>query len=166
MFGSIVIAAADPSSVHRCASDSITCQLLIELGKDVGKSEVAKRRNSGAGRPGRVTGGLNEGSGRHRTPGCAASAARMSGSIVVAAADPSSVHRCASDSITCQLLSELGKDVDCAFLSCLCWSYQVYTAVMSFEILLPFVLWVFGPGWLFTMLTILDNGTCGGRFKF
>ena len=48
-FGSIVIAAADPSSVHRCASDSITCQLLIELGKDVGKSEGAKRRNSGVG---------------------------------------------------------------------------------------------------------------------
>ena len=44
---------------------SITCQLLIELGKDVGKSEVAKRRNSGAGRPGRVTGGLNEGLGSH-----------------------------------------------------------------------------------------------------
>ena len=81
MFGSIVIAAADPSSVHRCASDSITCQLLIELGKDVGKSEVAKRRNSGAGRPGRVTGGLNEGLGSHRIPGCAASAARMAAKV-------------------------------------------------------------------------------------
>ena len=105
MFGSIVIAAADPSSVHRCASDSITCQLLIELGKDVGKSEVAKRRNSGAGRPGRVTGGLNEGLGRHRIPGCAASAAQMFGSIVVAAADPSSTPRDCRDSLLTLLSS-------------------------------------------------------------
>ena len=99
MFGSIVIAAADPSSVHRCASASITWQLLIELETNVGKSEGAKRRNSGAGRPGRVTGGLNEGLGMYRIPECAASAAQMFGSIVVAAADPSSVHRCASASI-------------------------------------------------------------------
>ena len=107
MFGSIAIAAADPSSAHRCASASITWQLLIELFANVGKSEGAKRRNSGAGRPGRVTGGLNEGLGRHRTPECAASAARLFGSIVVAAAGPSSVHICASASITWQLLIEL-----------------------------------------------------------
>ena len=58
-----------------------------------------------------MTGGLNEGLGRHRVPECAASAARMLGSIVIAAADPSSVHRCASASVTWQLLIELGANV-------------------------------------------------------
>jgi len=33
----------------------------------------------------------------------------------------------------------------CLVLSCL---LTLYTAVMSFEILLPFGLWVFEPGWL------------------
>ena len=111
MPGSIVIAAADPSSVHRCASASITWQLLIELGANVEKSEGAKRRNSGAGRPERVTRGLNGGLDRHRIPECAASAARMFGSIVIAAADPSPVHICASASITWQLLIELFANV-------------------------------------------------------
>ena len=96
------------------ATDTLLCYAVFtsadELGANVGKSEGAKRRNSGAGRPGRVTGGLNEGLGRHRIPECAASAARMFGSIVIAAADPSFVHKCASDSITCQRV-ELGADV-------------------------------------------------------
>ena len=48
MLGSIVIAAADPSFVHKCASDSITCQ-RFELWADVGESEVAKRRGNGVG---------------------------------------------------------------------------------------------------------------------
>ena len=48
MLGSIAPAAADPSFVHKCASDSITCQ-LVELGADVGESEGAKRRGGGAG---------------------------------------------------------------------------------------------------------------------
>ena len=91
MLGSISLVAAHPSFVNKCASDSITCQ-LFELEADVGESEVAKRRNSGAGRPGRVTGGLS-----------------------------------------------------CLVLSCL---LTLYTAVMSFEILFPFGLWVIEPDWL------------------
>ena len=63
MLGSLVIAIADPSFVHKCASDSITCQ-RFELWADVGESEVAKRRGSGAGWPGRVGGRWNEGVGR------------------------------------------------------------------------------------------------------
>ena len=109
MLGSIVIAAADPSFVHKCASDSITCQ-RFELWADVGESEVAKRRGSGAGWPGRVGGRWNEGVGRHRIPEDSAAAVRMLGSIVIAAADPSFVHKCASDSITCQRF-ELWADV-------------------------------------------------------
>ena len=36
--------------------------------------------------------------------------------------------------------------LSCLVLSCL---LALYTAVMSFEILFPFGLWVFEPGWLF-----------------
>ena len=48
MLGSIVIAAADPSFVHKCASGSITCQ-RAELRAEFAESEVAKRRANGAG---------------------------------------------------------------------------------------------------------------------
>ena len=88
MFGSIVIGFADPSFVHKCASDSITCQ-RFELWADVGESEVTKRRGNGAGWPGRVGGRWNEGVGRLIIPEAPVVAVRMLGSIVIAAADPS-----------------------------------------------------------------------------
>ena len=46
--GSIVIAAADPSFVHKCASDSFSCQ-RVELWAYVGESEGAERKGSGVG---------------------------------------------------------------------------------------------------------------------
>ena len=81
MFGSLVIGIADPSFVHKCASDSITCQ-RFELWADVGESEVAKRRGSGAGWPGRVGERWNEGVGRLIVPEAPVVAVRMLGSIV------------------------------------------------------------------------------------
>ena len=47
-----------------------------------------------------------------------------------------------------RLLSSRGRDAregSCLVLSCL---LTLYTAVMSFEILFPFGLWVFEPDWL------------------
>ena len=88
---SIVIANADLSFVHKCASGSITSQ-RVEIWADVGESEVAKRRGNGAGWPGRVGRRGNEGVGRHRILEDPVAAVRMLGSIVIAAADPSFVH--------------------------------------------------------------------------
>ena len=74
MLGPIVLVAAHPSFVHMC-SYRITCQL--ELGADVGESEVTKRRGNGAGRPGRVGREWNEGLGKRLIPKDAAVAVRM-----------------------------------------------------------------------------------------
>ena len=45
----------------------------------------------------------------------------------------------------CVPKTESRLSVLCLVLSCL---FTLYTAVMSFEISVPFGLWVFGPGWL------------------
>ena len=48
MLGSFVIADAVPSFVHKCASDSFSCQ-RVERWAYVGESEGAERKGSGVG---------------------------------------------------------------------------------------------------------------------